>query len=429
MNFSSNSSLIKTSEILKLAKPLQPYIDELKSLPSGYTQPESFINLVLDQEALQTCKKVRSSKVTDKLKYLVVVGIGGSYLGTKALYDALFGFSDALEPDRWPKIIFVDTFDPELLTILDRFLGTQIVSPEEILINIVAKSGTTNETVVNADLVLQKLSRKFKNFDQRVVVATAYNSPMWRLAKLHEISLLEIPSIINGRYTVFTPVGLFPLAVLGVDVQSFMTGGQKMLSHCLADTSENLVALSAAIIYKHYQAGVKIHDHFFFHPELESLGKWTRQLVAESLGEKRKGKNANVGVTPTVSVGTNDLHSMVQLYLSGPYDKFTTFINAPSHANLKVQNSDWAKITDHLSGKSISEIMSATFEGVKRSYIKCKRPFAEITLSGITAQGIGEYMMFKMLETIYLAKLLKVNAFDQPEVDDYKAETRKILSS
>jgi glucose-6-phosphate isomerase len=160
-----------------------------------------------------------------------------------------------------------------------------------------------------------------------------------------------------------------------------------------------------------------------FSTDLESLGKWYRQLMAESIGKK------GIGLTPTVSIGSTDLHSMVQLYLGGPKDKLTNFVSAHFNTELKVPYyPEYNELVPHLQKKELNHIMHAILYGTKAAYKKHKRPFTETRLDGKNAYAIGAYLQLKMTEIIMLAHLFKVNPFDEPEVESYKKETRHVLS-
>jgi glucose-6-phosphate isomerase len=153
--------------------------------------------------------------------------------------------------------------------------------------------------------------------------------------------------------------------------------------------------------------------------------------MAESLGKEfnEKGETVNVGLTPVISIGSTDLHSMAQLYLGGPYDKFTTFLsveNSNSHVNVPILKG-YSKLVQEVQGKSLESIMNAILEGTKAAFRKGRRPFMEVKLPCKSEYPIGQFLQFKMIETIYLAYLLDVNPFDQPNVESYKDETRKIM--
>ncbi|MCK5030153.1 MAG: glucose-6-phosphate isomerase [Thermoplasmatales archaeon] len=146
-----------------------------------------------------------------------------------------------------------------------------------------------------------------------------------------------------------------------------------------------------------------------------------------SKGEKRVFE----GITPTVLMGSVDLHSMAQMYLGGSYDKFTTFINVKqNNSDMIVPDiSEYSKLVEVIQGRRLKELMDAIMEGVKMTFKKGKRPFTEIILQDKSEYSIGQLLQFKMMEMVYLGFLLEVNPFDQPNVEDYKVETRKILES
>jgi glucose-6-phosphate isomerase len=154
--------------------------------------------------------------------------------------------------------------------------------------------------------------------------------------------------------------------------------------------------------------------------------------MAESIGKEfnKKGEKVNVGMTPTVSIGSTDLHSMAQLYLGGPYDKFTTFVGIKNNrSRLKVPSVEgYSDLVSEIQGKSLMDIMDATLEGTKAAFRSGKRPFIQITLPDKSEYSVGQMLQLKMLEIIYLGKLLGLNPFDQPNVESYKKETRKILA-
>ena len=153
--------------------------------------------------------------------------------------------------------------------------------------------------------------------------------------------------------------------------------------------------------------------------------------MAESLGKEfnKKMETVNIGITPVISIGSTDLHSMAQLYLGGPYDKFTTFLSIEnSNSHIKVPTlKEYSKLVYGIQGMSLESVMSAIVDGTKTAFRQGGRPFMEIKLPCKSEYSIGQFLQFKMIETIFLGYLLDVNPFDQPNVENYKEETRKIL--
>lgn len=387
-----------------------------------YESPESALNLPFDATINSQINTIIHQKVSSNLKYLVVIGIGGSILGAQAVYHALFGHTELLQPNRYPKLIPLDTTNPRYLTQLTTFINRTIISPEEILINVVSKSGNTTETIYNINWLIEQTRIP----PERLIVTTAVNSPMHTTATELGITTLPINDYVGGRYSVFSPVGIFPLTALGVNMPELWEGAQAITTSCLnEDLENNSAALSAATTFAHYQQGRHIHVNFFFNPELETLGKWYQQLIAESLG-----KSDQVGITPYTAIGSTDLHSLVQLFLAGPDDKFTTFIKTITptvdETFLKLETFN---PSINLQGKTPSNIIDAIYSATQTAYLQSEKPYARIDLDHSLTYSLGEFMQFKMIETMYLAQLFGVDAFDQPAVESYKSVTRKLLNT
>jgi glucose-6-phosphate isomerase len=434
MKFLYTSARVPGSDLSAVAEKLRPYIQHMQEVvkSGSYDFPESSINLPSDVGLQAKVAEMIKQKVSKELRYVIVVGIGGSNLGAKAVYDALYGMFDVVEPHRFPKLIWMDTTDPEFASHVAALLSKAALKPAEILVNVISKSGGTMETIANAEFLFSVLEPLLSNVWDRVVVTTDEGSPLHSIASSKQIATLPIPKVVGGRYSVFSPVGLFPLAAVGISIQEFCAGATKMRELGISDTLEtNPALLSACTQYYHLLKGKPISVSFFFHPELESVGKWYRQLMAESLGKEHDidGNKVDTGITPTVALGSTDLHSIGQLYLGGPKDKVTTFIyteqtEASPSVPMKVE---FSRLTEGLINRSFSEVMQAIYEGVKKAYTKQELPFVEVLLSRVDAHSMGEFMQFKMLEVMYLGHLMNVDAFDQPHVELYKTETQKIL--
>jgi len=410
--------------IKKTGENLIPVSEQINTvvLQGGYKANESFVNLPSDEEILKEVKKVASEKTDQNLKYIIVVGIGGSNLGAKAVYDAMHGHLDLLNPKRFPKIIFIDTNNSETLSNLKNLLNTEIKDPSEIIINVVSKSGNTVETIANTEFIAGALSEKFGDISDRIIVTTDEDSVLCKKSEEKGITLLSIPENVSGRYSVFSAVGLLPIILAGIDAEEFLRGAKNMKTLCISENiSENPAMLSATILFLNYEKGKTINDNFLFHGELETLGKWYRQLMGESIGKNGKG------LTPTVSIGSTDLHSVGQLYIGGPKDKLISFIKSKKSNGVSISTGLLPELAEGINGKSSEGISDAIFEGVKMTYIKKEVPFMEIILDDISPKSIGEFMQFKMMEMIYLGELLEVNVFNQPDVEAYKEETRRIL--
>lgn len=429
-----DTCLVVSEEINKLSKNILGYIDHLVKVSNAknYYFPESSINLPFDRELLKEVENLSKIKNSSKLKYVIVIGIGGSNLGTKAIYDAIYSHFDVLETDRSPKIIFADTIDPEFMQKLINLLSQKINDPEEILIIPISKSGTTLETVVNLEVIYNTVKERFPFINERVIAITDFKSKLWEKAEEKNISTICIPENIGGRYSVFSAVGLVPLSLVGVDIQSLLEGARHMRDLCLdKDVSKNPALVSAIISYSQFTKGRYINNNFFFKPEFDSVGKWYRQLMGESIGKEkdRNGKIVNTGITPIVSIGSTDLHSIAQLYLGGPKDKTTTFVSTQKDLDVTVpQDLSWQGLADIIKGKFLNEVLHAVLSGTQIAYKNRGLSFVNVVLEDSSEKSLGEFLQFKMIEMMYLGRLMNVNPFDQPNVEDYKVETKKILS-
>ena len=424
------SAGISSGELNGAMESLAGYREKLRAVANttDYDAPESSINLPFDEGMHNEIEATALKFRTPVLKYIIHIGIGGSVLGTQAIYEALLGSYDALVPNRLPKIIFVDTNCSGMIKII-RDLFRVLQNPEEVVIHVVSKSGTTTETIANFEIIYAFLKERFGEVKNRVVVTTYRGSKLWVAGEIQGFTCLSIPQNVGGRYSILSSAGRLSLLLAGVDMHALREGASLMREICLEDSTgengENMALLSAAILYNHYQKGISIHNNFFFSPELESLGKWYRQLVGESLGKNGRG------ILPIVSIGSNDLHSMVQLYLGGPKNIFTTFVYA-ENANQGIEvpvTPTFPGLVPGIAGKDFSKITNAIYGGVVAAYKKQALPFVEVVFPEISAKTLGAYVQFKMIETMYLAHLLGVNTFDQPNVEEYKAKTRKILGT
>ncbi len=434
MNLSyEETSLIANEGIREDSLSLEEYRKHLRQITDTktYREPEGFINLPFDRSLLEKVRCIAVEKRSTCLKYIIVVGIGGSNLGIKAVYGALYGFFDDVEPDRFPRIIFLPTTNSTHLKRTLAFLSRVIRRPEELIVNIVSKGGETLETVANAELLISFLKKRFPDISRRIVVTTGEDSPLWTEAGNRALARISIPVNIGGRYSVFSAVGIFPLLIAGLNVSELLRGASEMNKKCLLKYPYNPALVSASILARSYRQGKNIHDTFVFNSELESLGKWYRQLLGESVGKEKDldGREVRVGITPTVSVGSTDLHSVGQLYLGGPKDKVTTFLSCSLKGLEIPEERFFSKLIPELHGKDTKNIMDAILTGVKIAYRKNKLSFMDISFSNINEYELGQFMQFKMLEVVYLAQLLNVNAFDQPNVVLYKKEVKKILKS
>ncbi len=312
-------------------------------------------------------------------KYIFVAGIGGSDLASKAVWNAL----TLHKPGTEKKIFFLESPDSREYEEVRNIVRDKIESTEEIAFIAVSKSGKTAETLETFDKTLNILSSKFgSSVNERILIISTPDSPLWNLAKEKNIECLEWEGDVGGRFSAFTIAHTMILSIAGLDAGAFIAGGKEIKK----EEAEHL----ARNIFENYKKGFDILDFFIFNSELEDLGKWCRQLVAESLST----------VTPTVSIGPTDLHSMLELYLGGPKTRFTVFIKSAQEIDGSINNS--------------------AYESVAKAYEDAGLPFIKYEMEKINEKELGIFMAFMIEATLQTAKLLEINPYDQPAVEKYK---------
>jgi len=430
-----DSCLVTQKEIEEVGRQLLPEIVRMRDARNlGYDSRYAAINLPYDPDMREQIDRIIQDKSILGITILLVIGIGGSNLGTIAIHEAMRGKCYNERSLRNFRVYYVDTVDSDEITELINFIERELKSGYEVLLNVISKSGTTMETVINFELFLDiiKIYRP-DTYHNYVVVTTEKASPLWNYGQKEAMICLEMPKNVGGRYSVFSAVGLFPLEYIGINTYNLCQGAQSISDACLSDTIfNNPAALSAVICSILYKRGCSINDTFLFSTSLESFGKWYRQLMGESIGKAydRDGRLINVGITPTVSLGSTDLHSVGQLYLGGPHDRYTTFISIKEtncSYEIAPQSITTGLIPKEIYGKPLAAIMDALLQGTKEAYCNEQRPFSSIVLPEKSEYYMGQLMQMKMIEMMYLGYLLNVDPFDQPQVELYKKETTRIL--
>ena len=398
---------------------------------SAYSLPEASLRLPFDEVLLKKSQALATKLAGPKLSYILDIGIGGSNLGAKALYEATSGTLDAHTPFA-PKMLFADTCSPELLADITEILLGEIVEKEEIIIIVASKSGTTTETIINASVLVSALELKLGSLADRIVCITDEKSPLWQTGEKQGYHLLPVPKMVGGRFSVFSPAGMFPLLCAGVDGSAFLHGAQSVVYNSIERGSEGDAFRAAQDIISWHSKGTVVFDLFVFHPELESVGKWYRQLFAESIGKATTttGASTTHRMVPTVSVGSTDLHSVEQMHLAQPNIAARLLVRA--HAphwehQFLAADSVFAPLVHGVEHRAPCEVLDAIYKGVVETYQTRGVSFGEISLPDLDPESLGALLQFMMCTIMHLSNLLHINAFDQPNVEEYKDATRRIL--
>ncbi|WP_457631053.1 glucose-6-phosphate isomerase [Oceanithermus sp.] len=350
---------------------------------------------------------------------VLVLGIGGSALGARALAAALGGAGARLH--------FVDNVEPEPVAAL--FDG---LDPRTTLVNVISKSGTTAETMAAFLLALDWLRRALgDDWKRHVVVTTDPEKGILRpFAARHDLASFAVPPDVGGRFSVFSPVGLLPLALAGVDVAALLRGARQANASAAREVAENLPAQTALAQYLAWRKGQRISVLMPYSSRLALLPAWFVQLHAESLGKAydRSGSRVHLGPTPLGAVGATDQHSQVQLFREGPFDKLVVFVrHRQADRDLELPAEEGLEELAYLFGKSLFTLLSAEAAATAHALAAARRPNYTIFLDRADAFHLGWLLQHLMWQTAYLGELFDVNAFDQPGVELGKQYTYALL--
>ena len=333
-------------------------------------------------------------KLIDKYKknfFLSIIGMGGSILGTKAIYDFL-------RNKIKKKIIFHDNLESNLRV-------------EKKNINlIISKSGNTLETITNANILIKKNQKN-------IFITESHNNYLRSLAYKIKADVIDHNNFIGGRYSVLSEVGMLPAELMGLNEKKF-----KQLNNLVKNKNflNSLISGVSNILFfiknKKFNSIILNYDS-----SADNLFKWYQQLVAESLGKKGKG------LLPLISSMPKDNHSLMQLYLDGPKNNFFTFFYTTEKKTFKINNYEILKSHNYLKNKTIEKIKFSQKIATENVFLRKKIPFRSFEVINKTEKSLGELFCFFILETILLGKALDLNPYDQPSVELIKKETKKLL--
>lgn len=369
-----------------------------------------FWNLPDDKALAKRCHDV-AQRLRKRFDRLVVLGIGGSSLGGRMLIEGL-----AADPSR---VIFLDNVDPvrfeKVLNGLDL---------ERTAFNVISKSGGTVETAAQLVVVRDRLKRALGDdgYRERMLATTDANKGLMRdIADADGLETLPIPDNVGGRFSVLTAVGLLPAAFAGLDIHALLQGAADMRARCGSDDVKQNPALAHAVV--HHLADTKlsrpIHVVMPYADRLRPFGEWYCQLWGESLGKAktRDGREAHLGPTPVVAVGSTDQHSQIQLYVEGPHDKVITFVRVEQQAE-KVPFPDAApEGYAYLKRHSMAGLIDAEQRGTQLALARLGRPTLTLSVSHVDERALGELLFLYEASTAFSGELYDIDAFDQPGVE------------
>ena len=393
-----------------------------------------FLDLPYAQESVQQVRELADG-FAQWFEDVVVLGIGGSGLGAKALRDALLGpyWNDrsAEGRDHFPRLHVVDNPDPETFRRLLHRLD-----PAKTLFNVVSKSGATAETMAQYLVARAWVDEGVGEDHARghfLFTTDPSKGALRQIAEAEEVPALPVPENVGGRFSVLSPVGLLPAAVCGVDVDELLAGAAAMEARCRTEElSRNPAGILATLLHAaDTEQHRPIHVLMPYVDRLRSFALWFQQLWAESLGKARglDGRVANTGPTPLAAVGATDQHSLLQLFMEGPHDKVVLFVAVEDMGADMAIPSRHPEISSlgYLGGASLGRLLDAERRATAEALRREGRPNATVLLPRVDARVLGEILMLFQIATVYAGALYGVDPLDQPGVESGKILTYGLM--
>ena len=364
----------------------------------------------------------RIQEVANRLKQydvLIVIGIGGSYLGTKAGLH----FLETPFKQTKPEIIFAghhmsSTYMVELLN---------YIKDKNVAVNVISKSGTTTEPAIAFRLIMDQLQTKYSKEDlkSRIVATTDQaRGALFQLSSTEGYDQFVIPDDVGGRYSVLSPVGLLPLAVAGYNIQDMIEGAKKAYQDASDPDLLNNVSYQYAVLrYMLYTQGKKIEMLASYEPNMQYVNEWWKQLFGESEGKENKGLFISSALFST------DLHSLGQYIQEGERHLFETIIHidAPKKdITIQPQAQDLDGL-NYLAGKALSYVNTKAEEGTLLAHQEGRVPNIVLHLDNVSEASFGYMMYFFEIACAMSAHLIDINPFDQPGVESYKKHMFQLL--
>ena len=372
------------------------FIDTVKDL----NNPKKTLNVLNKNYKFNF--KLKDLKKFKNFKKIAIIGMGGSILGAQAIYSFL-------EKKIKKKIYFIDDIDEKKISNLKKNENLSM-----ILFIIISKSGNTVETLSNT-FSLNIIKKNAKNI---ILISEKKNNYLFSLSKKFNLFHVEHKNFIGGRYSVLSEVGILPAYLMGLNILNLRSGILNLKK------KEKLFLKESATQITSLHSVKKINNIVFlnYSPKIEKFLFWCQQLIAESLGKKGRG------FFPVISNVPKDHHSLLQLYLDGPRDKLFHIFSLSEDTKEKINFKKNAITNDYLDKKKLSTVKLAQKNALVKVFQKKQIPFREFRINEINEKTLGKLFSYFMYETIIIGKLIKVDPFNQPAVEQVKIYTKKLLS-
>ncbi len=391
----------------------------LATLEGLRARSSGFYDAVIDPELsqIEACRNLAERfKGDSRIRHCLFIGIGGSSLGPLCLIDALkHRTTSAIQ------FHFFENPDP-----IDWQYRIARLKPEETLVCVVTKSGTTYETISIFMLAWNWLVQALgspRAAAQTVAITDPAKGELLEFARKEGVSTLEIAPSVGGRFSVFTPVGLFAAALAGLDLDAFLLGAKKIRDYCERATLEKNLFLTWAVSLLRKRTSHPIHVMMPYTTPLRQAAAWWVQLWSESLGKDGKG------FTAVPSLGAVDQHSMLQLLRDGPADKVIWFVNVQDFGpKVPIPSVHFpVKTFDLLEGQELGSLLDTEFRAIQKVMKNQGRPALQLQLDSLSEEALGAFFFTLSVLTAYTGHLLGVDPFDQPGVEEGKVYIRETL--
>lgn len=358
-----------------------------------------------------------SDNIKSTSDYFLLLGIGGSALGARAIFESLKPFYNLRHT---PKIFIYDNIDPDTLTSI-----LSIVDLKRTTVNVVTKSGSTVETMASFLILMDALKKTHGDKLSKWIIATTdpEKGILKTIAEKKGFKILSIHPNVVGRYSVLSAVGLLPASVAGINIKGLLKGAKDMLIRCSEeDIWKNPAYMTSALLYlmgKEKEKSISVL--FPYSDRLKAFSEWYCQLWAESLGKN------GLGQTPYPAVGTTDQHSQLQLWMEGPKDKVIIFIRIENYENDTIISVDNIEALNYLKNHSLQELIKAAEEATELTLLKAGMPNMTLNVPRVDAYYMGQLFLFFELVTAVTGMLYGINPFNQPAVEEGKNLTYGIM--
>ena len=400
---------LSKEELSSKKDQIASYIEKIEAHNQG------FYKIIDDNSPIEQINKF-AEDVKGKYNHIVVLGIGGSSLGTICLQQSL----THLFQKTLPELYVLDNIDPVLIKELE-----DVIDYSKTLFIVITKSGTTPEILSQYHYFRKNTEDKGLNPKEHFAFITdPEKGYLKEITNKEDIPTFEIPENIGGRFSVLTPVGLLPAKLIGIDIEKLIEGAKLMRDQFISENfTTNLPFQFATIQYLLGKKGKTMNVIMPYSQKLIRFADWYRQLLAESIGKKTNnaGEIVNVGLTPINALGVTDQHSQSQLYNEGPNDKLIIFIE-------ETEEKYKLEIPKIYKNTTFKKLLDIELNATANSLTKNDRPNFKVQVNSVTEETLGSLFMLLEGATAFLGEFYGINTFDQPGVELSKNLTREALS-